>query len=120
MGGQTAALDRSGQVTAADGRPAVIFEHVSLAFDEKVILKDVSFSLQPGHTKIILGASGAGKSMTLKILLGLLKPDGGAVYVNGARVDEGRTLGAPDLLHERFVLLRRGKRQYHLLDAGGV
>ena len=64
------------------------FEHVSLAFDDKVILKDVSFTLNSGHTKIILGASGAGKSITLKIILGLLKPDAGAVWVNGHRVDQ--------------------------------
>jgi phospholipid/cholesterol/gamma-HCH transport system ATP-binding protein len=68
--------------------PVVAFEHVSLAFDDKVILKDVSFTLNSGHTKIILGASGAGKSITLKIILGLLKPDGGAVSVNGQRVDQ--------------------------------
>jgi phospholipid/cholesterol/gamma-HCH transport system ATP-binding protein len=68
--------------------PVVVFEHVSLAFDEKVVLKDVSFELAEGHTKIILGASGAGKSMTLKILLGLIKADGGAVWVNGRRVDQ--------------------------------
>ena len=68
-------------------KPVVAFEHVVLAFDDKVILKDVSFDLQAGHTKIILGASGAGKSMTLKILLGLIKADGGEVYVNGERVD---------------------------------
>jgi phospholipid/cholesterol/gamma-HCH transport system ATP-binding protein len=67
--------------------PVVVFDHVSLAFDDKVILKDVSFTLRSGHTKIILGASGAGKSITLKILLGLLKPDNGAVWVNGQRVD---------------------------------
>jgi phospholipid/cholesterol/gamma-HCH transport system ATP-binding protein len=68
--------------------PVVIFDHVALAFDDKVVLKDVSFTLLPGHTKIILGASGAGKSMTLKILLGLIKADDGAVWVNGARVDQ--------------------------------
>lgn len=67
--------------------PAVVFEHVSLAFDEKVILKDVSFTLLHGRTKIILGASGAGKSVTLKIMLGLLRADSGSVWVNGARVD---------------------------------
>jgi phospholipid/cholesterol/gamma-HCH transport system ATP-binding protein len=67
--------------------PVVAFEHVSLAFDEKVILRDVTFSLLPGRTKIILGASGAGKSMTLKILLGLIKADGGEVRVNGRRTD---------------------------------
>jgi phospholipid/cholesterol/gamma-HCH transport system ATP-binding protein len=77
------------------GRPArrpdatvVAFDHVSLAFDEKVILKDVSFTLQSGHTKIILGASGAGKSISLKILLGLLKADAGEVWVNGQRIDQ--------------------------------
>jgi phospholipid/cholesterol/gamma-HCH transport system ATP-binding protein len=68
--------------------PVVVFDHVSLAFDDKVILEDVSFTLRPGHTKIILGASGAGKSITLKILLGLIKPDGGRVWVNGQRVDQ--------------------------------
>jgi len=61
---------------------------VSLAFDEKVILRDVSFTLLAGHTKILLGASGAGKSLTLKIILGLLRADGGAVWVNGHRVDQ--------------------------------
>jgi phospholipid/cholesterol/gamma-HCH transport system ATP-binding protein len=65
----------------------VVFSHVSLAFDEKVILKDVSFDLCAGHTKIILGASGAGKSTILKIILGLLPSDGGSIVVNGERVD---------------------------------
>jgi phospholipid/cholesterol/gamma-HCH transport system ATP-binding protein len=73
--------------TRAADTPAVRFEHVSLSFDDKVILKDVSFTLLPGRTKIILGASGAGKSMSLKILLGLLKGDGGEVWVNGERID---------------------------------
>jgi phospholipid/cholesterol/gamma-HCH transport system ATP-binding protein len=74
-------------VPVEDETEVVVFDHVSLAFDDKVILKDVSFTLREGHTKIILGASGAGKSITLKILLGLLKPDAGAVYVKGQRVD---------------------------------
>ena len=55
-----------------------MFDNVSLAFDDKVVLRDVSFTLLPGHTKIILGASGSGKSTILKLILGLLKPDGGA------------------------------------------
>ena len=52
------------------------------------MLRDVSFTLIPGHTKIILGASGAGKSTILKLILGLLKPDSGVVWVNGERVDQ--------------------------------
>ena len=68
--------------------PVVLFDKVNLSFDEKVILRDVSFTLLAGHTKILLGASGAGKSLTLKIILGLLRADGGAVWVNGHRVDQ--------------------------------
>jgi len=76
------------QVLAEPGAPIVVFDRVQLAFDEKVILKDVSFTLVKGHTKIILGASGAGKSITLKIMLGLLRADAGVVWVNGERVDQ--------------------------------
>ena len=68
-------------------RPAVIFKNVSLSFDDKTVLRDVSFTLLPGHTKIILGASGSGKSTILKLILGLLKPDGGEIWVHGSRVD---------------------------------
>jgi phospholipid/cholesterol/gamma-HCH transport system ATP-binding protein len=72
----------------AFGGPIVVFDGVGLAFDEKVILRDVSFTLQTGHTKIFLGASGAGKSTILRLILGLLKPDGGRIFVNGERIDE--------------------------------
>ena len=65
------------EVLAEHGAPIVVFDAVSLAFDDKVILDEVSFSLLAGHTKIILGASGAGKSTILKLVLGLLRPDGG-------------------------------------------
>src|SRR6185369_671248 len=68
-------------------RPVVVFDHVKLAFDDNVVLKDVSFTLLSGRTKIILGASGSGKSTTLKIITGLLRADAGAVTVNGHRVD---------------------------------
>ena len=74
--------------TATADQPVVRLEHVSLAFDDKVILKDVTFDLMPGHTKLILGASGSGKSTILKLILGLLRPDAGAVWVNGERVDQ--------------------------------
>jgi phospholipid/cholesterol/gamma-HCH transport system ATP-binding protein len=70
------------------GAPVIVFDHVKLAFDEKVVLKDVSFTLIKGHTKIILGASGSGKSTILKIVTGLLRADEGVVWVNGSRVDQ--------------------------------
>ena len=86
------------QILSEKGAPVIVLDHLSLAFDEKVILRDVSFTLLKGHTKILLGASGAGKSLTLKIILGLLRPDAGAVWVNGHRVDE---LGEQDLMRVR-------------------
>jgi phospholipid/cholesterol/gamma-HCH transport system ATP-binding protein len=68
--------------------PIVVFDNVRLAFDEKVILQDISFTLKTGHTKIFLGASGAGKSTILRLMLGLLKPDAGRIFVNGERIDD--------------------------------
>jgi phospholipid/cholesterol/gamma-HCH transport system ATP-binding protein len=75
---------------SASDRPAVVFKNVSLAFDDKVVLRDVSFTLLSGHTKIILGASGSGKSTILKLILGLWKPDGGEIWVHGSRIDTMR------------------------------
>jgi phospholipid/cholesterol/gamma-HCH transport system ATP-binding protein len=68
--------------------PIVSFDDVSLAFDEKVILDRVTFSLLPGRMKIILGASGSGKTTILRLILGLLRPDGGQIVVGGQRVDD--------------------------------
>jgi phospholipid/cholesterol/gamma-HCH transport system ATP-binding protein len=67
--------------------PAVQFEHVSLAFDDAVVLRDLSFSVPAGKMTIIIGASGSGKSVVLKLILGLLRPDAGTVHVNGRRID---------------------------------
>src|SRR3977135_1539726 len=70
------------------GAPVVMFDQVRLAFDEKVVLKNISFTLISGHTKIILGASGSGKSTILKIITGLLRARKGVVWVNVERVDQ--------------------------------
>jgi len=76
------------QILDEAGAPVVVFDRVQLAFDDKVVLRDLSFTLLKGHTKIILGASGSGKSTALKIITGLLKADAGVVWVNGQRVDQ--------------------------------
>ncbi|MFI5177726.1 MAG: ABC transporter ATP-binding protein [Vicinamibacterales bacterium] len=68
--------------------PVIAFDAVSLAFDDKVILDRVSFSLNAGDMMIILGASGAGKSTILRLILGLLKPDSGQIVVDGHRIDD--------------------------------
>jgi len=76
------------EILSEPGAPVIMFDHVQLAFDEQAVLKDVSLTVLKGHTKIILGASGSGKSTALKIITGLLKADAGIVWVNGQRVDE--------------------------------
>ena len=73
---------------AAPNDPIIVFDHVSLAFDDTVVLRDVSFELRRGHTKVILGASGAGKSISLKLILGLLKADAGKIWVNGQLIND--------------------------------
>ena len=87
MSPMAVARDRRDTVSGVADPPVVRFEHVALAFDDKVVLEDVSFTLAKGHTVIILGASGSGKSTTLKIITGLLRADSGSVWVNGKRID---------------------------------
>ena len=70
--------------------PVVEFEEVSFAFDDHVILRDVSFSVAKGTMAILIGPSGVGKSISLKLILGLMKPDSGVIRVNGQRVDNMR------------------------------
>jgi phospholipid/cholesterol/gamma-HCH transport system ATP-binding protein len=72
---------------ARTNHAAVVFEHVSLAFGEQDVLRDISFSLARGSMIMLLGASGTGKSVILKLIPGLLRPDAGAIYVNGERID---------------------------------
>ena len=80
------------------GAPAVQFENVTLAFDEHVVLGELSFTVAKGAMRFLLGASGAGKSLVLKLILGLLRPDAGRILVNEQRVDD---MSERDLLRLR-------------------
>ena len=71
----------------APGPAAIVFDDVSLAFDEQVVLDHLSFEVPRGSMRILLGSSGAGKSVVLKLILGLLRPDSGRIVVNGRRID---------------------------------
>lgn len=61
----------------------VIFDDVSLSFEDLRVLNGISFELKRGETKVVLGAAGSGKSTMLKLCLGLLRPDSGHIYVLG-------------------------------------
>jgi len=68
--------------------PAIEFRDVTLSFDDRVVLDRMSFKVRKGETKIILGGSGGGKSTTIKLILGLLKPDEGRILVDGEDITD--------------------------------
>jgi len=82
---ETVVSNRAPRTPAA--APAITFDKVSLAFDDNVVLQELSLSVAVGRMLMLLGASGTGKSVVLKLILGLLKPDSGVIRVNGQRTD---------------------------------
>jgi phospholipid/cholesterol/gamma-HCH transport system ATP-binding protein len=79
--------------------PAVEFRDVHFFFDDEKVLDGVSFAVMRGEIKIILSGSGGGKSTILKLILGLLKPDGGQVLIDGENItnyDESQLKPARD------------------------
>jgi len=78
---------------ADSNQPIIQFDHVSISFNERPVLEDVSFSVDRGQTLCILGRSGVGKSVSLRMLMGFLQPDAGSIRVEGKEViglnDEG-------------------------------
>lgn len=79
--------EASGNGTQNNGtEKAIVFENVSLRFDELVVLDGLSFELEHGATKVLLGVAGSGKTSILKLTLGLLRPDSGRIFVLGQEV----------------------------------
>src|SRR6201984_698100 len=64
------------------------FREVSKAFDDRLVLDRVSFAVKKGETCVIMGRSGVGKSVTLKHIMGFLKPDSGRIYIDGQDVTD--------------------------------
>lgn len=69
-------------------RPYIEFAHVYKSFADAPVLEDVTFDVRRGEMVVVLGRSGVGKSVTLKHIMGFLKPDAGQVFVDGAEVTE--------------------------------
>jgi phospholipid/cholesterol/gamma-HCH transport system ATP-binding protein len=68
--------------------PVIVFDDVSISFDGRAVLKNVSFSVERGETLCILGRSGVGKSVSLRMLMGFLRPDSGSIHVEGQEITE--------------------------------
>jgi phospholipid/cholesterol/gamma-HCH transport system ATP-binding protein len=69
-----------------DAAPVVVFRNVSIAFDGPPVLEDISFSVAPAETRILLGPAGVGKSVLLKLANGLLRPDSGSILLFGEEI----------------------------------
>src|SRR5215470_2021651 len=65
---------------------AIEFRNVTMSFEDRMILDDVSFTVANGETKIVMGGSGTGKSTILRLVLGLIKPDSGRILIDGEDV----------------------------------
>jgi phospholipid/cholesterol/gamma-HCH transport system ATP-binding protein len=82
--------------------PAIEFRNVYLSFDDRTVLNDINFTLDEGEMIILTGISGSGKSVLLRLAMGLLKPDSGQIFINGREIEK---LDESDLLAIRGGLM---------------
>ncbi len=74
--------------TIVPGEPFIAFKDVHIGFGDNEVLRGISFDVWPGETKVLLGESGSGKTLIMKLAAGLLRPDSGGVWVMGQNVGE--------------------------------
>jgi phospholipid/cholesterol/gamma-HCH transport system ATP-binding protein len=88
MSAPTLPLDSAAVTTMEASTPAIVFEDVALSFGDNEVLRGVSFRLARGETKALFGVAGSGKSLILKLVLGLIRPDSGRILVLGQDVTQ--------------------------------
>jgi phospholipid/cholesterol/gamma-HCH transport system ATP-binding protein len=86
----TLPLDSTDVTTQEHSSPVAVFEDVALAFGENEVLRGVSFRLARGETKALFGVAGSGKSLILKLVMGLIRPDSGRITVLGHDISQMR------------------------------
>lgn len=80
------------------GTPFISFQDISIGFEDREVLQKISFEVQQGETKVLLGESGTGKTLLMKMATGLIRPDSGTVTVLGHDVT---AMSEHDLLNFR-------------------
>ncbi len=80
------AFESAPEAAGQSAEPLIVFDDVSISFDGRSVLENVSFSARRGETLCILGRSGVGKSVSLRMLMGFLKPDSGSIRVEGQEI----------------------------------
>ena len=120
--GQTDAT-RAGTTSAADGTgsappgPMIVFDRVSISFNGRPVLEDVSFSVARGQTLCILGRSGVGKSVTLKLIMGFLKPDQGRIIAAGQDITDWTEAQLTEI-HKKITMVFQSGALFDSLSVG--
>src|SRR5271169_485936 len=83
MSAPTLPLEHAALTPQDSSAPVIVFEDVALAFSGNPVLRGISFQLNRGETKAIFGVAGSGKSLILKLTMGLIRPDSGRIVVLG-------------------------------------
>src|ERR1700722_11336619 len=107
-GTSTESATSSPDPVAAASAPIIIFDKVSISFGDHAVLQDVSFSVDRGQTLCILGRSGVGKSVSLRILMGFLKPDSGSVKVEGREITDLNEDGMQEIRKRVTMVFQNG------------
>jgi phospholipid/cholesterol/gamma-HCH transport system ATP-binding protein len=94
--------------TDAAPEPVIVFQNVSISFDGRAVLEDVSFAVDRGQTLCILGRSGVGKSVSLRMLMGFLKPDAGSIHVNGQEITDLNEQGMQQIRKRVTMVFQNG------------
>jgi phospholipid/cholesterol/gamma-HCH transport system ATP-binding protein len=96
------------QVEESSPKPMISFSHVSMWFDERRVLDNVSFVVNRGETLCILGRSGVGKSVALRILMGFLKPQVGSIRVDGEEINGVSEEGMQEIRKRVTMVFQNG------------
>ncbi len=91
-----------------NGQAIIVFRDVSISFGGPPVLEDVSFFVQRGKTLCILGRSGVGKSVSLRLLMGFLKPDSGSICVEGKELTEMNEEGLQEIRKRVTMVFQNG------------
>lgn len=101
--------DAPAPAAVMDGQQEMIgFSKVSISFGDRVVLEDVSFHVDRGRTLCILGRSGVGKSVSLRMLMGFLKPDSGSIRVEGNEITELNEAGMQEIRKRVTMVFQNG------------
>jgi len=102
------ARNSASDITGKDASDIVRFDDVSLSFGDIKALDHVSFSLRAGETRVVFGIAGSGKTMLLKVAVGLVKPDSGRVYLMGQEITKLEENALFDLRANVGILFQEG------------